>query len=230
MTQLSDLVRVIARVAGMEEVQVGWVARHLREAGLISQGGRGRGGAKMVARDAANLLIGICSVGSAKEIPDQVTRLRHAICVDSEFDLHADIRPAFSVDAQFGDALEALIKRATPEQAGDPLSSLVWDIFTPTYLTDGDLAWGERFEAHLDKLEAVITSQISLYHPSGRIEVYIADNDGLYVREDAHSARLRVLLAASFLADRSTEKSGDRVVKTSISLKTILEVGRVLAS
>lgn len=67
MATLSVLVKAIAAVQGLDENQVLWIARYLREDGLISQGGRGRGGAQMTALDAANLLIGVNSPGSAKQ-------------------------------------------------------------------------------------------------------------------------------------------------------------------
>jgi hypothetical protein len=67
MATLSALVKAIAAVQGFDENQVLWIARYLREDGLISQGGRGRGGARMSALDAANLLIGVNSPGSAKQ-------------------------------------------------------------------------------------------------------------------------------------------------------------------
>lgn len=69
MATLSALVKVIADAQGLDENQVVWIARHLREAGLITQGGRGRGGAQMTAQDAVNLLIGVNAPGEPKDAP-----------------------------------------------------------------------------------------------------------------------------------------------------------------
>ena len=76
MALLSDLVRVVAKVEGLEEVSVGIFARHAREAGLISQGGRGRSAAQMTVRDAANLLIAVNGCSLAKNVPQAVQALR----------------------------------------------------------------------------------------------------------------------------------------------------------
>jgi hypothetical protein len=58
-TQLSDCV---AKQLGLPEPTIALHMRNIREAGLITQGGRGRSSAKMTAADAANLLV--ASVGS----------------------------------------------------------------------------------------------------------------------------------------------------------------------
>lgn len=76
MALLSDLVKIVAAVEGLEEVSVGIFARHAREAGLITQGGRGRSAAKMTTRDAANLLLAVNGCALAKDISDIVPRLR----------------------------------------------------------------------------------------------------------------------------------------------------------
>ena len=76
MALLSELVRMIAKVEGLEEVSVGIFARHAREAGLIAQGGRGRSAAKMTFRDAANLLIAVNGCALAKQVSDSVPLFR----------------------------------------------------------------------------------------------------------------------------------------------------------
>jgi hypothetical protein len=58
-TQLSECV---AKALGLPEPTIALHMRNIREAGLITQGGRGRSSAKMTAADAAHLLI--ASVGS----------------------------------------------------------------------------------------------------------------------------------------------------------------------
>jgi hypothetical protein len=67
MALLSTMVKAVAEVEGLDETHVGWIARHLREAGLIAQAGRGRGAARMSANDAANLLIAVNASTSAKD-------------------------------------------------------------------------------------------------------------------------------------------------------------------
>lgn len=72
MATLSELVKVIAAAQGLDENQVLWIARYLREDGLIAKGGRGRGGARMGVADAANLLIGVNAPSGAKQSADLV--------------------------------------------------------------------------------------------------------------------------------------------------------------
>src|SRR3712207_5289130 len=59
MALLSHLVQALATVEELDPVNVRFYARSLRENGLISQRGRGRGAAQMTTSDAANLIIGV---------------------------------------------------------------------------------------------------------------------------------------------------------------------------
>jgi hypothetical protein len=67
MATLSELVETIADVEGLDPATVGLIGRYIREAGLITQRGRGPSAAKMGRSDAANLLIG---VNAAKNVVD----------------------------------------------------------------------------------------------------------------------------------------------------------------
>ena len=60
MATLSNLVSALAQVTGLPEATVFAYGRFAREAGLISQAGRGLGGAQMTATDATNLLFAVC--------------------------------------------------------------------------------------------------------------------------------------------------------------------------
>jgi hypothetical protein len=73
MARLSELTAVIADVHGVPEPSVVQIARHLREAGLLSQGGRGLSAAHMTAADAANLLIAVNAAPIAKDAPTIVS-------------------------------------------------------------------------------------------------------------------------------------------------------------
>lgn len=72
MALLSTLVERIADVEGIDKVHASGVARYLREAGYISQAGRGRGAAKMTNKDAAYLVIGLNVAKIAKDSPAEV--------------------------------------------------------------------------------------------------------------------------------------------------------------
>ncbi len=67
MAKLSDLIPAAAKVMGLPEKTVGLYARMLREAKLISSGGRGPGAADMNAGDCANLLLAIMGSEHVKD-------------------------------------------------------------------------------------------------------------------------------------------------------------------
>lgn len=69
MAKLSDLIPATAKVLGIPENTVALYARHLREARLITTGGRGPGGAEMKPEDCANLLLALMLAEHAKDAP-----------------------------------------------------------------------------------------------------------------------------------------------------------------
>lgn len=107
MALLSELVRVVAAVEGLDEVSVGIFARHAREAGHLSQGGRGRSAAKMTSRDAVNLLIAVNGCALAKEVAIALPRYRDLRAIDKNKKSNLGICDAGS---KFGDDLERLIE------------------------------------------------------------------------------------------------------------------------
>lgn len=71
----ADIQHLVADVLGVPFPTVAVYARFLREAGLITRGGRGRAAAKMGAGDAAALLAAVCSSQGPGEGPDALRRL-----------------------------------------------------------------------------------------------------------------------------------------------------------
>ena len=67
MATLSDLVTALAGVTGLPEARVFAYGRFARQAGLISQKGRGRSAASMSVTDATNLLIAVCATDVTRE-------------------------------------------------------------------------------------------------------------------------------------------------------------------
>lgn len=127
MARLSDLVSVLAKTLNVDEATVALIARYLREAGLISQKGRGRGAAHMTPRDAANLLIGVMASSATKGGPESVRLVREAAYDGAEKNFTGDVidePPPFpflvgeSGPRTLGDALEALIEEIV--LYGDP--------------------------------------------------------------------------------------------------------------
>ena len=67
MAKLSDLIPRTAAVLGLPESSVALYGRYLREARMISTGGRGPGGAEMTPQDCANLLMALMIAEHAKD-------------------------------------------------------------------------------------------------------------------------------------------------------------------
>jgi hypothetical protein len=73
MALISDLAPELSVMSGIPVETIAVVSRHLREAGLLSQRGRGRGAAKATPLDAARLCIALMVGGKAKNAPTAVT-------------------------------------------------------------------------------------------------------------------------------------------------------------
>src|SRR5215471_16707790 len=76
MATLSDLVTALAGVTGLPESMVFAYGRFARQAGLISQKGRGRSAAAMTLTDAVNLLIAVAATGVTREAGSAVESFR----------------------------------------------------------------------------------------------------------------------------------------------------------
>ena len=76
MATLSNLVSALAQVTGLPEATVFAYGRFAREAGLISQAGRGLGGAQMTATDATNLLFAVCGSRVTRDAGKAIAALR----------------------------------------------------------------------------------------------------------------------------------------------------------
>lgn len=127
MALLSDLVRIVAAVEGLEEVSVGIFARQAREAGLIAQGGRGRSAAKMSTVDAANLLIAVNGCHLAKDVSTRVPKLRDLPLVAKSPKASLGIGAS---DSSFGVNLERLISFFQTREGDQQLTG----VFGETYI------------------------------------------------------------------------------------------------
>ncbi|WP_156453634.1 hypothetical protein [Methylobacterium sp. CCH5-D2] len=112
MALLSEMVQAVAGVEGIEPVSVGIFARHAREAGLITQGGRGRSAAKMSFKDAANLLIAVNGCALAKEVASGVTIYRNLRPMASE---GADFVGVGAQGSTFGSDFEVILRMMAEE-------------------------------------------------------------------------------------------------------------------
>jgi hypothetical protein len=112
MAKLADLIPCVADALGLEEKSVSHGARVLRDAGLISTGGRGYGGAEMTNADAANLLIGLLGADTLLGAPEAVAKFRRLERHGRTHALPAPLAFLATSGMTFGEALESLIGAA----------------------------------------------------------------------------------------------------------------------
>jgi hypothetical protein len=112
MATLSELVETLAEVEGIDPAAVAVIARSVREAGLITTGGRGLSAARMTYSDAANLMIAVNAAPTAREAPQTVHSYRNLQAWDRPLAYKGQIpkRPTFL--GRLGDALEQLVQCA----------------------------------------------------------------------------------------------------------------------
>lgn len=76
MATLNDLTETLAHVTGLQRATAFAYGRFAREAGFISQKGRGANAALMTFRDAANLLLAVGGTGTTREAGDAIKAFR----------------------------------------------------------------------------------------------------------------------------------------------------------
>ena len=128
MALLSELVAATAQALRFEERSAALYARYLREAGFISQKGRGPSAAHMGPRDATNLLLGIMASDVIMEAPACVKLAREAIFDGGEINFRGavvdDPPPCPFMNDEtgpvpLGEALDALFDEVV--RCGDPI-------------------------------------------------------------------------------------------------------------
>ncbi|GAK34603.1 hypothetical protein AQ1_02502 [alpha proteobacterium Q-1] len=82
MVLISSVVKELSEMSKIEETSVATYARALREAGLLSQKGRGRGAAHATPLDAARLLIALMVGGKVKDSPQAVRDFGKMRCTE----------------------------------------------------------------------------------------------------------------------------------------------------
>jgi hypothetical protein len=212
MATLSSLVETIAGVEGVDPLQVSWIARQLREAEFIRKGGRGRGGARMTPEDAVNLLIGVNATGSPKEAVQAVKTFRSLVWEPNErftdrtveADREDPFRSIFRTRVTFEDVLGKLILMSVPQ-------------FKPTSELE-EVLNREHLEIEIEFVRPVASVDVRVFYysrPTDEEDLgeYWAAEDGSFV-----------LTAPQLKPDE------DRTDRVRITHKTILEVGKVLAS
>jgi hypothetical protein len=111
MATLTQLVDTVAAVEGLEPSAVSLIARYVREAGLITTGGRGGSAAKMNLADAANLLIGVNATATATDAAETVSTYRNLEAY-SFLTIEEQGRRTATRYGTLGEAIEQLIDAA----------------------------------------------------------------------------------------------------------------------
>lgn len=140
--KLIELLPVVSETLGLPLASVRVFAMHLRKHGLISSGGRGRGGAEMKASDLTNLLLATMLGGPAKDAHTAVQRLREASVDPNSSHRGEPARPIedhpmFMRRHALGDALDAIFlsyasgDKLSDEGYGFPITNLSLTIHSP---------------------------------------------------------------------------------------------------
>lgn len=247
MALVSDLVSAIAEVEGIPEPTVALAARHAREAGLLSQGARGRNAPRATVTDCANLLIGVNASGCVvKDTPAAIETYRHLqVClvhggqtIRDDVAIYSDIHHedlVFLKESRwrtFGDIFEAVIKRFIK---GDLEAFVLKEaskyIGSPHIedmkreVGDDKAALAERIVASARNLASTVRFEFSFRRPIPSVELRISRGDG---------ARREVLAEAHFLlSDKDilagkASFRGDRREVTTIGYATMLRVAEVM--
>ena len=182
--KLRELLPIVAKTLGLPPASLRVLGAHLRKHGLITRGGRGRGGAEMTPTDLTNLLLAAMSGGPAKDAHTAVTRLREAAADPTSDRQEGAARPIgnhplFIRRHQLGEALDAIFlsyaadDEFNDEDYGFPITNILFTVHSPHTLS-------YRADLWLDNGSEDWTLRYNRNHP---------DFDGLPKDEWAETAR-----------------------------------------
>ncbi|WP_054144812.1 hypothetical protein [Bosea sp. AAP35] len=211
MASIGKLVSAIAEIEGLDEGAVKLIARYAREAGYISQGSYGPGAARMTPRDAAHLLIAVNASALAKDVARTLKDYcglrwkRQKWLVDDELEDARDdpFKSIFAEGAELARVLEDLILLATP-------------IFQPKSILE---------EFFLDD-RMRMTIEWRRPYPSVSFSVTCIDYPD---NEDEKPIHEEIEQGGFFISGPASQPLSDRVDEVSISHRTLIAVGKVLA-
>lgn len=165
MAFFNDLVRAIAAVEGMEEMSVRGIGLSVRDAGYIAKGGRGLSAAKMTAKDAANLLIGVNASIVARDAGEIIQRYRDAAVTDRLGLIKngdGTVFEATKLHQRFGSFIETMIEA---HMQVDDMSASIKD------LIDIDFSAAYK-QANDSKITEKLRTEISFFKPEPGVDVY----------------------------------------------------------
>jgi hypothetical protein len=221
MALLSQLVQALAAVEELDPVTVRFYARSLREAGLVSQRGRGRGAAQMTASDAANLIIGVNASALAIDV-GKVTPKYRAVKLrwtDAWKLKTKRLRSLIASDLTFGEHLEYLVDLARPTAYG---TSALNDLLDGL-VRKSDVAFADRRGIPFPRPKLEI--EFARPHVAVGLQLHAPR-----IFEQTGDVDLSLIAAAVFRPEKSTvnTKETERRELTMITNRTLFEVARCL--
>lgn len=197
MARLSDLTSAVAAASGVPDTAARVIARSLREAGLVSKGGRGLSAARMGASDVANILLAFAS-------PADVTKAGQTVKVLAELEQEGTVaiqgmdgqgvlrleeegeRTGLFRGQALGSALAMLVGRYSPEGRlpTDP-TALQPDMAKPER---GRISFAASGPRRTDATPCAITLAVTKdeYGWSAEVEVAERGGDNLTIRFRPH--------------------------------------------
>jgi hypothetical protein len=232
MVKLAGLIPVAAAAQGLPEAMVFGSARKVREAGGITSGPRGPGGAEMTEQDATNLLLGITCAAQIKDAGDAAQVYRHLFGLVKRHMIARDTGPPVSLCPEplrwlaqtaqgqtLGDALDRLIGMA---RTGE-LQSLFRDLADKH--VGGEGADREaRIDRAIDELGAV-NLRIEFRRPRPGVTLVFSERGGT---EPYLEVEFGYLSAMETPEEMDRRETGDRVETVTITNRTIFALGEAL--
>lgn len=254
MALVSDLVEAIAEVEDLPLPTVQMVARHLREAGLLSTGARGRNAPPATVTDAANLLIAVNANGCiVKDSPTTVLEYRGLMLhmsdgpllyrwkaegnmrtrVDAEFEAVGFLRER---NLPFGTALESIVEGFVNGKVPDLFNWLAHDLWEKPFRERAVEQFGDDEEkiaqwvanACKSYIGDVLGLRLEFFRPRQNVMLKIEYNDA-GDQKTLMEARF-IQNVNRFMEGQYRQSSGDRYEQTTIGYKTLLKIGEVLKS
>lgn len=214
MAKLSDLVPALANVLQLPERTVAVYARFLREARLLSTGGRGPGAANMTPDDCARLLIAIMV---ADQVKDAVAAVERFWSLPVEFLDTRETRPK-AERKEWMPLPEGLFFLKEPKSFGETIAGLI------DAARDGALGASLYQIAipflHVQVERRLTTANVTL---TGSSDGLIPDKQLLVVRYAPAKNILHKLSEAA-----GHYEGGDAMVSFAVTQRTILALGELI--
>lgn len=212
MASIGTLIRAIANIEGIDESSVKLISRYAREGGFISQASSGSGAARMTPTDAANLLIAVNATALAKDSVDAIRTYRPLVWESRKYIQDAQVeadredpfRSIFRSRVTFSDAFEKLILMAVP-------------VFRPISELE-EVLNRENLQIEIEFVRPVPSVSVTIFHHD--------PTDDPEEVDEYFDAEKGVFLSARTLL----KPDEDRTDRVRITERTILEVGKALAS